>query len=752
MIALALAPLSLAVGVPAFEQDWQWPIHNTQCASYIWLGAQPWNSSGIGSAQIYPEAWAPYAISGSLCSIAGPHTGLVLYLALLFVVAAIGIRWLARTLGFGELPSISAVAFYLGNPLILNELHAGHLHFIFSYALLPNLLAAIRDKAAGKRPIHIGVLLGLTAAQQQFFLFALILAILLGLPRGPSWFARIALPAFLVSLCFIASQWVLAIADPASAVNLAAYRPLVHWEESQSVPLSEALRFLGYIGGYDAALPSWVRAATWIFPLIALAGAFIAIARSTGRTWVVAAICAVLLVAGLRGPFASLVAFATQHIAAFAIFRELYAFEAVAALSYAMLFALLVTALQSPMRRRPVAAAIATVIVVPCIVISAYMTRGMTTFTPSAAGAAAIRHAASEPGSGRYLPIPSALPQSVIGAKTTGISPFTLSIGNHPSAVDTLNEPPYGGIAARTNHAIVKLDALAISAILIVPGVAQTNNYEPQLQSIFPAVHGGIQKDWSFEPRTARRLALLLPTSSVEIGDGGMTIDLNALAQDVNPRNGWARTALWNNLPLWLYERPAGIFTLRNSVSADLLPGTSILAGTAAGSLHATSCSREQQLDKHYAVFVCNGQTTLRGVPPITISEAVRGRIRFAHPVAGGSVTIVRDNRWLIDADVAAPPGAVLELRERRDLGWQCVQCNGTPARGDNYANAWVLPEGLDRRVSIVFAPARVYYLALILSFAAFLVAFIDVAALLWRSQKVSRRCAAAEKSDRPMN
>jgi len=255
MIALALAPLAFARGVPAFEQDWQWPVHHAQCAPYTQLGSEPWNSGGIGTAQSYPEPWVPYLVAGSLCSLAGPHLGLLLYLTLLLSLASLGIVWLGRQRGFSACAMIGAAAVYLGNPVLLNKIHAGHLHFIFSYAMLAVFLAALSEPNMRRNWLWLGLLLGLASAQQQFFFFALFLGFVLSFRYGPAWFLKTGFPCVVVALCLTAPQWILG-SNPASAASFAAYRPTLHWEQSQSVALPEAVRFLGYIGGYDKALSS----------------------------------------------------------------------------------------------------------------------------------------------------------------------------------------------------------------------------------------------------------------------------------------------------------------------------------------------------------------------------------------------------------------------------------------------------------------------------------------------------------------
>lgn len=686
----------------------------------------------------------PYATAGSLCAIAGPHGGLLIYLLLLLVLAAYGMRWLTETLGFSALAVVCSVASYLGSPVVLNKLHAGHLHFIFSYAALPFFLAAVRDQRTAKSPIILGTLLGLASAQQQFFPFGIFLALLLGVHYGWTWYWRTALPAFVFALCVTAPQWILA-ATHGSSGNLDVYQPLMHWEASQSVPFGQALRFLGYIGGYDLALPQWLRVLTWIFPACAFAGACIAIAYARGRTWVVGAFCALAMVNGLYGPIGPAVAIAMQHSGIVAAFRELYTFEAVVAICYAVLAGILITAITRPAKLGWLTVSIATILVVTSLSVAFFDTRGIPIFQPSSESAAMISRLAAAPGFSRYLQVPSALPQSLLGSRMSGISPFTLPIGSHPSALDTLYETPYSAVVAAQNagRPISKswLNALNISDVLTVPDVVQTNNYEPLLNGIFPAVPEGRQSFWSLMHRKAERVELLPSVTPVEVVRG-LTLDLVVQAQNVNPRNGWARTALWNNLPAWIYDRPAGIFTLKNALSLALPDQTSIIAGSATGKLRTSGCIVESRLDAHYSMLQCKGSAMLDAIPPIVVSEAVRGTIDFFKPAAGGTIRVLASNLLHVDLDVHAPPNSAIEMRERLDPGWQCLGCDAIQGRAEGYASAWILPRGLNRHVTIAFAPARVYYMALAVSVVALVAAFVNVVLVFLLKPAGCRRSA----------
>ncbi len=750
LIALALLPLIVANGIPAFEQDWQWPVHPAQCAPYAYLGAQPWNSAGIGNAQSYPAPWLPYVISGSLCSLAGPHAGLSMYLMALLALSGFGIAWLARMCGLSGIATGCAIACYLGNPVLLDKLHAGHLHFLFSYAVLPCFLAAVLDERTRRRPLLLGALLGVAGAQQQFLVFGAGLGFLLGLRHGAGWLVRTGFPALAVALLFTMPQWILA-AHTASAANFSAYRPIVHWEESQSVPFSQAVRFLGYIGGYDRALPGWLRAMLWTFPLLALAGAVTTILRRNGRMWILGGCTALLLVVGFYGPLAPMLTFFVERSAAFAAMREFYTFEAVVVLAYTMLIGLGIQGLSSDRHFKLSALPLGVVLIATALCVAAYETRNMPSYLLSHDGASLVNRIASAPGLTRYLPVPSGLPQSVRGNSASGLSPFTLPIGAHASALDTLSETPYASIVAAQNASgqvpAPLLRALGISHVLAIPGVEQSTAYEPQLRSVFPLPASVAQSAWQLTELPAARIAFLPIGSkeSIERMDTGTPIDLNAQSRDPNPKRGWARTALWNNLPGWIYDHPSGIFTTLPLVTVSLPAHSSVLAGSADGKLTPAGCRRGQTVDAHFAVFDCDGAATFRGTAPIAVSEAVSGGpIAFFRSTARGvrRLGVVEDRRWRAMLTIEAAPGSVLVLRERYDPGWECANCDAVHARVEGFANAWIFPNGAHGRITLLFEPARIYFAALALSVVVLLAAIIQSLLLYARRRAASRRYA----------
>ncbi len=744
---LALSPLAYSTGVPAFEQDWQWPLHQAQCIPFAHLGSEPWNSTGLGAPQSYPEPWLPYAISGSLCAALGPHPALLFYLLILLAVAVCGIAWLARASQFVPASSLCLIAFYIGNPVILNKVHAGHLHFLFSYALLPCFLAGLVDPKTRTRPLLLGTLLGLAGAQQQFLVFGTALGILLGLRLGPTWLLRTGLPALAVALIFTMPQWLLA-AYSGSGANLAVYRPLVHWEESQSTPFSAALRFLGYIGGYDSALPSWLQNALWVFPIASLAGAIIAIVRSAQRAWILAGIPAMLMVAGFYGPLAPILRYFVEHTIAFAPFRELYAFEAVVAICYAMLIGCAIQALATSAKFRLSTLPVCLILIATSLSVTAYETKNLPFYTLSREGAMRIDQIAAAPGLTRYLPVPSGLPQSLAGEPHNGLSPFMLPIGEHASALATLSETPIASIVSRqsANRKIpaALLRQLAISYTLSVPGVQQSSAYEPQLKRVLPKLPAAEQKYWQLSTERGERIAWLSGASldAVERMDGTQ-VDLNALSVSVNPRQSWARTSLWSNLPAWIYDRPSGIFTTLPQATVILPSHSSVLAGSADGKLSAVGCIYSKAVDAHFSVFDCNGTATFRGTAPIAISEAITGRrIAFVRSLsrADRSLVVVQDRRWQSNLSLQAPPGAILVLRERFDPGWECISCDAIHVRADGYANAWVFPRGVRGSATLMFGPARAYFAALTISFAVLMAALIQLLMLSLQRQKVFRQ------------
>jgi hypothetical protein len=665
----------------------------------------------------------------------------------------LGITWLARSYGLGRAAVAIAITCYLANAVILNELHAGHLHFLFSYALLPFFLAAIRDERTRNRWLLIGSFLGLAGAQQQFFFFALVLGIGLGVRNGGGWLLRTGLPALVVALCFAMPQWILSVTAAGSYYE---FRPLVHWEQSQSVPFTQAVRFLGYIGGYDKILPAWLQASLWIFPLLALAGTAVVFARRRGRLWPLAAICCVLVVNGFDGPLRPLLWFAADHSTLFVAFRELYNLEAIVALSFALLIATAIDQLIRSERLRVTCLAATFVMVIVAGAVAVYSTRGIPWFQISPAGASLIKEIAATPGFERYLPVPSGLPQTLDAQNASGLSPFTLPIGNHPSAVNPLYETPYSSIAAMENSGASlpesMLRRLAISFVLSAPGIKNAINYEPQLRNIFPPVRAARQRLWQLRQVGSKRLTFLPAQRNVQLEfmdyQAMSVLDVNV--NQVDPRRGWVHTALWNNLPSWIYDRPAGIFTTLDRLALRVPAHTTVVAGSRSGHIRARGCVSHGRLDEHYLIFDCHGAALLSGTSPVVVSEAFAGNgdhFLTLPRVTAGRLSMLAENRWRIDAFADAAPGALIVLRERFDPGWQCDGCNAQHVRADGFANAWIIRRALHGNIRIIFRPAYYYFAALWLSIGILFAAMVEVSLVAFAPRKkVYRQSLGGEK------
>ena len=255
----------------AFQHDWLWPLDGRQLAGYGSQGLFAWDPSGAGSFQVYPVPWWPALLASGFCAAFGAQAGLVSFFLFWIAIAALGIARTARIFHLNSFATAAASALYLGSPVLLNELQAGHIYFIIAYALLPWVYESARTRTGRRGSVVTGVLLGAASAQQQFFVMGGLLVIVATNLRTRGAFLRLGC-SLLIAVIVVAPTWI----DAAiGGVNtLYADVPLITWERFQSASVAEAARMLGYTAGYDARMLSpLVQSLLWAVPALAVLGA-----------------------------------------------------------------------------------------------------------------------------------------------------------------------------------------------------------------------------------------------------------------------------------------------------------------------------------------------------------------------------------------------------------------------------------------------------------------------------------------------
>jgi hypothetical protein len=737
--AAIIVPLALASGVPAFQHDWLWPADRVQCNSYAMLGMSPWLQNGAGMPASYPQFWVPYAASGMLCDLAGPRFGLCLFLFAIVAIGALGVVYLCRSfLAIPPYVNAAAVILFWGNPVVLNEMHAGHLFFLWSYALLPAVIGVTLHR--NRTPFsgfYAGALLGLASAQQQFLAIGvLVMALLLiaTYKRGDGRFLAVALA---VGLGVTSPAWILAaIANPEQI--LGAQHPQMHWELAQSAPFLDAVRLIGYIGHYDTAISPLSASVLFLTPLVALAGAFVVTSnRRTVFVLAALAIVAITLCWGLDGPAAAVLAAAFAGVPAFALFRELYNFAGLAQTCFVVLIVIWLSRTLDDRRLRPLALVVGIAIMANALYIATQSSIGLPDATLTPAEHETMRELAQRKDPGRFITVPAIVPQSLRGDETRGgFAPWTIPVGSQSGTSVPLAPFPLV-FAAQDLDATTKArvyERLGIERTVPLSGVVTNLNVEPALRSLnyaksidvsasratqFP--NNGLVAVETFSAGLGTIASAYQGARDIgPFGSGAKQVRVGEGA-GYNPLESWAPLSLFPGLASWMYVLPSGTVTMRESAPLPF-DATFVVAGSADGSIASNACSLYARIDAHFAVYRCtHSGIWLRGRPPIVISSASDGPIVTTQTPRGasGQAEVIYWTPWQIVLHVRAIRASVLVLRETYDSAWRCTGCGDAEHRHvDGYANGWVFQTGVDRNVTLYFEDAAAYFVCLALSIA----------------------------------
>ena len=276
--------------------------------------------------------------------------------------------------------------------------------------------------------IACGTAVFLASAQQQFFFFAIAaLAIVVASAprRGDALFVLVSI----LSACAEVSTQAFALVVPAALNGFYPLHPQVHWEASQSASLADALRGLGYIGGYDQKLlgaPS--RLMLFAIPIAAVPAALWG--SRFNRIVAFGAVVCILFIWGENGPGAATLNWMFIHIRAFALFRELYNFSGPLALA----LVLLVTSSAQRVIQHPRFAAGAVAVVAAlasnAVYIAAQASTGIPQFAFDANEMRAIERLEHTSAPSRFILVPAILPQSFVANDLqNGMSPWLIPFG-----------------------------------------------------------------------------------------------------------------------------------------------------------------------------------------------------------------------------------------------------------------------------------------------------------------------------------
>jgi len=735
-VSLVLIGLLRRFQVPAFQQDWLWPATWRQVYIFTSSNLFAWRQGGAGGPAIYPVPWIPNLLAGIVSQVFGAYFGLLLFLAIVLVAGAFGIARLARRFTDSALLISCSIIIFLGSPIVLNELKAGHLYYLISYACLPFVVDLAMKRCSFRNALILGCVMGIGAAQQQFLVFNLLLFVgcWLFFNRMPFQYILVTTVAFLL---VSSPEWILALVQGTHSLN--AYIPLLHWERAESMPLGSAIRGIGYMAGYDRILPPIAQWGLGALPILTIFSLFFGRRRASLFFAALSGV-GIVMASGLDGPISPLIAFLFAHVRYFALFRELYDFFGLAAFGYALVPVLLL----SSSRPRPAGSLWVAVPLVLVAVLAAGATAAQSsTGIARVPGSLNARIRSFEPRGYRFLSIPSSFPQVSNSGQKGGFSPLLIGLPGHPSASSPFASFPeaYAAsiVSAKAHSATAVLARFGISDLLPTPDVFgdERRVIEPALRSLIPPIAKPRIERITYIPGGDRVVVLPFSAKPGTLAShyagardlrpfrSYSTIDPNLLSIQPDPRLGWARTFYWGSLPRWVYAVQSGVFTTRPRLAATIPPAT-LVVGSQNGKVSAEGCRALMQLDFHWRILRCGRNPVLTGQPPIAISTiALRTSAIRKIPVQGtvGPATIIFSNPSYIRVVLTASKGSVVVLRESFNTGWQISIPETSHVEVDGYANGWVLSHKYSGQATIYYAPQTLYSIALICSLAATLLA-----------------------------
>jgi hypothetical protein len=732
-----VSPIVFSGSIPAFQQDWTWPLSRALALQWLSTFAGLWDGRGLGGANTL--AWQAFVVLVQACcaAVLGPSLGLALWLAATFataaagcvaMVAAFGVRsWIAR---------LSAAVFYAFGPVTFTREAAGHLAYLVGYALLPLVIALafkVSTQRGFARSVTLGIVVGFAASQVQFYAIAwlAIAALIPFVPAARGWPGRLGI-ALAVSLA-VQLQSLLPLLVSAVPAAYLSQRALLSWELNNSSPVAGAGVMLGYFTHYyeTHALP----ATDIVLYAVLAAGLFGSIVAARRLGIYPLALCALgfAFVSGLYGPLAGPLSSAFERYAAFTALRDLHYFAALTAAGMAL--AIGFVAGMRPIWFGPPALAAALWIAAPGIGGRAVAD----ILVPRAYVADALhdmRTVASH-GPGRVLMLPAEEPLGPIGASNQGRDFETYGLPGNPSVSDDYQNPElsYALSAWRSGRpdwsSLARMDVRYVVFRKYLRSDRQQNfgtgvpmgfagisdgalgaslEREPRLLRIERSslssvyeIRGAAAPEFVAPVRAgAMRFSELGANEVAVAGPGQRALDVAPSAVTADPRSGWVGGTLgWRYLP-WM---PDSVYPFVWTVSSGPLQ-IDAPAGT-----HCVLAAATE------------GGVAQPGAVAITGAWA-------RYPVKAGRLTLQTHGRGVgALADVScdpqpAAPGQVLAVSAGYDRGWRVMRGGAleAPWLADGWMMAWPAADaGLPR----VYLPALAQLIGLLLGTISIVLAFV---------------------------
>ncbi len=439
--AVSVWPVVSSQSVPAFQQDWAWPLARPLAFEWFKTFVGLWDGRSTAHANLLP--WQTYAVAAqfALIAVCGVVNGLAVWIALLEFLAAAACVAMLASFGVTSWPArLTAAFFYAFSPVVFTRIAAGHLAYLLGYALLPLIVALARravERPNAMRVVTLGVAIGLAASQIQFLAIAwfAIAPLPFVVTRAPGWAGRLVAAAGIAIA--VQLQALLPLTFGSAAAIYGAQPALLSFEYNNSAPPGVAPVMLGYFTHYYETF----AASGAVLALYALLAVAIALALFSGRRSGGAAIALIVagsvLTAGLYGPLSAVLAWAFEHVSYAAAFRDLHYFAAMTAVGIAL-------ALGAGLQRLPPAFAagvLALVAVSAAPVLTGTELRALIVPPVYVEDTLAGMRVAAGNGPGRVLWLPAEEPLGLAGAANDGRDFTAYGPAPNPSVSDDYQNP-----------------------------------------------------------------------------------------------------------------------------------------------------------------------------------------------------------------------------------------------------------------------------------------------------------------------
>ncbi len=439
--AVSVWPLVASQTVPAFQQDWTWPLSRPLAWQWLHAFVGLWDTRSMGQGNALP--WQTYAVVVEVASVIlfGAATGLAVWIgALEFFAGACCIAMLAEFGVRSWLARLVAAFFYALSPVVFTRIAAGHLAYLLAYALLP--LAIVLARRTIERPrataaVALGVVIGIAGCQIQFLVISwlAILPLAVAVPRAAGWWQRLSAAACVAAA--VQLQALLPLAFGSTPALYAAQPALLSYEYNNSSPFASAPVMLGYFTQYyeSHALPGAFVA---LYGLLAAAVLLALFAQRKAGIYALSLIVlGTLFTAGLYGPLAPVLGWAFERVSYFAVFRDLHYFAALTAAGVALALGLGLQ--RSPKLFSPAALVLVGWIVAPAL--TGVELRELLVSPAYVADALGDMEIATANGPGRVLWLPAEEPVGPRGARNQGRDFTAYGPAANPSVSDDYQNP-----------------------------------------------------------------------------------------------------------------------------------------------------------------------------------------------------------------------------------------------------------------------------------------------------------------------